>query len=202
MDQIKTGKFIAAMRKEQKLTQRQLADILGISEKTVSKWECGNGMPEVSLMLPLCENLKINVNELLSGEKLTDDNYYQKAEENMMNLIREKEESKKKIILSLIITMMCISVMVVCVLLAGLTPSFSTTVRILLIAFGALITIIGIGVAIVLDSEAGAYECSKCHSRFVPTKKAYIMGVHTLTRRKLKCPHCGESSYCKRRLTK
>ena len=79
MDQIKTEKFIAAMRKEQKLTQRQLADILGISDKTVSKWECGNGMPEVSLMLPLCESLKINVNELLSGEKLTDDNYHQKA---------------------------------------------------------------------------------------------------------------------------
>lgn len=202
LDQIKTEKFIAAMRKEQKLTQRQLADILGISDKTVSKWECGNGMPEVSLMLPLCESLKINVNELLSGEKLTDDNYHQKAEENMINLIREKEESKKKIILSVIISMLCICVTVVLVLLAGLTPGFSTTVRILLIVFGALVTVIGIGVAVVLDSEAGAYECPKCHSRFVPTKKAYIMGPHTLTRRKLKCPHCGESSFCKRRLTK
>ena len=65
MDQIKIGKFIASMRKEQSMTQRQLADVLNISDKTVSKWECGNGMPEVALMLPLCEVLRINVNELL-----------------------------------------------------------------------------------------------------------------------------------------
>ena len=52
MDQIKIGKFIASMRKEQSMTQRQLADVLNISDKTVSKWECGNGMPEVALMLP------------------------------------------------------------------------------------------------------------------------------------------------------
>ena len=97
MDQIKIGKFIADIRKELHLTQKQLAEELNISDKTVSKWECGKGMPEVSLMLPLCNALKINVNELLSGEKLSDNNYHEKAEENVMNLIREKEESKKKI---------------------------------------------------------------------------------------------------------
>ena len=70
MDQIKIGKFIASMRKARSMTQRQLADELGISDKTVSKWECGNGMPEVALMLPLCDALHINVNELLSGERL------------------------------------------------------------------------------------------------------------------------------------
>ena len=59
MDQIKIGKFIATLRKECKLTQRQLADKLAISDKTVSKWECGLGLPEVSLMLPLCATLGI-----------------------------------------------------------------------------------------------------------------------------------------------
>lgn len=53
MDQIKIGRFIAKMRKEESYTQRQLADILGISDKTVSKWETGNGLPDVSLMMPL-----------------------------------------------------------------------------------------------------------------------------------------------------
>lgn len=95
MDQIKIGKFIAEMRKENNLTQRQLAEELNISDKTVSKWECGKGLPEVSFMLPLCERLKITVNELLSGEKLSAENYQQKAEENMMNLVREKEENKE-----------------------------------------------------------------------------------------------------------
>ena len=93
MNQIKTGKFIAETRKAQGLTQKQLADILEISDKTVSKWECGRGMAEVSLLLPLCEILGITVNELLSAEEL-DDKYEKKAEENMLELIKEKENIK------------------------------------------------------------------------------------------------------------
>ena len=96
MDQIKIGKFIAEERKNKKYTQRQLADILGISDKTISKWETGNGFPEISLLLPLCEELQISVNELLSGERLSDTDYKQKAEENMVSFIKEKEENKKK----------------------------------------------------------------------------------------------------------
>ena len=70
MDQIKIGKFIAEMRKEQNMTQKQLAELLNISDKTISKWECGKGMPDNSILLELCEALHINVNELLSGEKI------------------------------------------------------------------------------------------------------------------------------------
>ena len=80
MDQIKIGKFIAACRKEQKLTQLQLADRLGITDKAVSKWERGIAMPDTSIMLDLCEILEINVNELLSGEKITMENKHQKNE--------------------------------------------------------------------------------------------------------------------------
>lgn len=65
MDQKKTGQFIAALRKNRNMTQRQLAEKLDISEKTISKWECGNGLPEVTYMEPLCEILGITVNELL-----------------------------------------------------------------------------------------------------------------------------------------
>lgn len=98
MDQIKIGRFIAEMRKQQDLTQREFADILGISDKTVSKWECGNGMPEVSLMLSICEILRVNLNELFSGERLTDAVYREKAEENMMELVKEAEKVKKNIV--------------------------------------------------------------------------------------------------------
>lgn len=91
MDQVKIGKFIAQCRKEKKMTQRQLADALEISDKTVSKWECGRGLPEVQFMMPLCELLEISVNELLSGEKLSADEYRMKAEENMMTLIKGNE---------------------------------------------------------------------------------------------------------------
>ena len=96
MDQIKIGAFIAALRKEQGLTQRQLAEELGISDKTVSKWETGKGLPEVSLMLPLCQCLGISVNELLSGERLEQENYEQKAEENMLNCMSAKEQREKR----------------------------------------------------------------------------------------------------------
>lgn len=98
MNQEKIGKFIAKMRRQQKLTQREFADILGISDKTVSKWECGNGMPELSLMLPVCEILKINLNELFSGEKLSDADYKKKAEENLLTLIKDAEKTKNNIV--------------------------------------------------------------------------------------------------------
>lgn len=96
MDQVKVGSFIAQIRKEEGMTQKELAGAIGVSDKTISKWECGNGMPELSMLIPLCELLKINVNELLSGERLSHDNYSRKAEENIMSLMQEKEENKKQ----------------------------------------------------------------------------------------------------------
>lgn len=98
MNQLQIGKFIAKMRKQQNLTQRELADIININDKTVSKWECGNGMPDLSLMLPVCEVLKISLNELFSVETLSDTDYKNKAEENMMKLVKEAEEMKKNIV--------------------------------------------------------------------------------------------------------
>lgn len=102
MDQVKIGKFIAQMRKEQNLTQRGLADKLSISDKTVSKWERGRGLPEVSLMLPLCGALGITVNDLLTGQRVAEADYQTRAEENMMNLLRENAENKKRMALSVI----------------------------------------------------------------------------------------------------
>ena len=200
MDQIKIGKFISQMRKEQSYTQRQLADVLGISDKTISKWETGKGLPEVSLMVPLCDALCINVNELLSGECLTDFEYKKKAEENMMNLVKEREESKKKIILSVMECIFTILSGTTLIVIAGILE-MSSWLRILLIAIASIVIAGGIGVAAALDMSAGTFECRKCGTRFVPTTGAYIAGPHTITTRRLKCPNCGKISYCKRRLT-
>ncbi|MDD3429321.1 MAG: helix-turn-helix domain-containing protein [Oscillospiraceae bacterium] len=202
MDTIRTGKFIAEMRKEQKLTQRQLAQQLNISDKTISKWECGNGMPEVSLMLPLCNILHINVNELLSGEKISLECYQQKAEENMMNLMQEKQESKKKIVLSAVVATMGVAVLIVNILLASYVQSITLPVKVMIIAFGAIVFLAGLGVAVVLDRETGSYECPHCKTHFTPEMGAYVKGLHTITKRKLKCPNCGQTSYCKHKLTK
>ena len=91
MDQVKIGKFISNERKAKGYTQKQLSELLAISDKTISNWECGNGFPEASLLLPLCNELEITVNELLTGERISQQNYKKKAEENMVNMIREKE---------------------------------------------------------------------------------------------------------------
>jgi transcriptional regulator with XRE-family HTH domain len=87
MDQEKIGKFIAACRKECNLTQEQVAEKLGVSNKTVSRWENGNGFPDVSLLQPLCELLNISVNELLLGEKIPENNYRKKVEENTIRIL-------------------------------------------------------------------------------------------------------------------
>lgn len=201
MDQIKTGKFIQEMRKAQGLTQRQLAEKLSISDKTVSKWETGCGLPEVSIMPELCNLLGISVNELLAGQKLDDGQYYKKAEENMLALIREKAEAKKKLILSIIVGTMTVISGTTLLLLAGLLE-MPIWLRIVLIALAVIVYSLGIGVACVLDKDAGVYECPACGQRFVPTMKEYVAGAHTILRRKLRCPNCGKKSYCRKRLTR
>ncbi|MBO5477245.1 MAG: helix-turn-helix transcriptional regulator [Clostridia bacterium] len=95
MDQIKIGKFISECRKNKKLTQSQLAEKLDITDRAISKWETGKSMPDPSLMLKLCKELDITVNELLSGEKLNDENYQERADENMINIAKESEKNKK-----------------------------------------------------------------------------------------------------------
>ena len=101
MNQIVTGQFIKECRKQKGLTQEQLAERLNISCKTVSKWECGKGLPEVALMLPLCNELNITVNELLSGCRISDGDYKKRAEENLISAVAERRENKKKLILQL-----------------------------------------------------------------------------------------------------
>ena len=194
MDQIKIGKFIAEERKAKKYTQRELADRLGISDKTISKWERGNGFPEVSLLLPLCNELEVTVNELLSGERLQEMDYKKKAEENMVNLVKEAQESKKKIIMSAMVAALVIIAAMPLFMIAGLLQMQVWT-RILLLGIGFVVMAMGIAIACVLDREAGAFECPECKERFVPDMKSYVMGPHTITKRKLTCPKCRCTKY-------
>lgn len=161
----------------------------------------GNGFPEVSLLIPLCSELDITVNELLSGERVSEEQYRKKAEENMVNLVKEAQENKKKIILSVMVGILTILATVPLFMVAGMFD-MRTGVRITFIAIGIVVLIIGIAVACIMDREAGAFECPECHERFIPAMKSYIMAAHTLTKRKLICPKCGAHRYCKKVLTK
>lgn len=101
MNQEKIGNFIAECRKQKKMTQYELGEKLGVTEKSISNWENGRNMPDLSLFKPLCEELNITINELLSGEKISEDNYQEKFEENIINTIsysNKKLERKNQLI--------------------------------------------------------------------------------------------------------
>lgn len=201
MEQIKIGKFIAEERKAKGLTQRQLADTLSISDKTVSKWECGKGLPEVSLMLPLCETLNITVNDLLSGERVSEVDYQKKAEENMMDLMKENQENKKRMALSVICGM--ITIIAVCSLIVIASYiELPVLTRIAVILLAVATAAAGIGAAAMLEVKAGYYECPHCKALFVPTMGEYVKGYHTLTKRKLTCSQCGKRGMCKHRIVR
>ena len=87
MDQKKIGCFIAARRKDNGLTQSQLAEKLGITDKAVSKWETGKSMPDLSLFMPLCDLLQITLNELLLGEFISDENLKEKSNEGLFEVV-------------------------------------------------------------------------------------------------------------------
>ncbi len=95
MDQIKIGKFILNCRKEKGITQEQLAEKLGVTSKSISRWENGHTMPDYTLLKDLCNELDININELLSGEKIKGNDYMNKSEENLIKLRKQIDKRKK-----------------------------------------------------------------------------------------------------------
>lgn len=201
MNQILIGRFISEQRKSKRLTQKQLADELGISDKTVSKWECGKGLPEVSLMIPLCDKLEITVNDLLSGKKVTDDEYRGKAETNIINLVMENEKSRRKYIISVINGIITIIAALALIFIASYFK-LNNAVRIILIAAALIVAVFGIASSAVLDRESGVFECPYCKALFTPEMREYIKGRHTITKRKLTCPKCGKKSMCRHKIIK
>ena len=201
MDQKQIGKFIAERRRAQSLTQRQLADALSISDKTISKWECGNGLPEVSLMLPLCEKLDINVNELLSGECLSETQYFEKAENNMLDLMKDRTSTKTKVIVTAVSTTITILSVLALILIVGFVE-MPVGVRILQVVLAMAILFADLAVTLLIAVSTEIYECAACGKKFVPTLSAYLWGLHTIKRRKLKCPHCGKRCWDKSYLRK
>lgn len=123
MNQEKIGKFIAELRKENNMTQMELADKLKVTDRAISKWENGRGLPDVSLFEPLCKELNISINELLKGEKIKENNIEHLSAETMMSYNRHiKRKEKQKMFFLLIII-----VIVLCTFLTTATLSFNKT---------------------------------------------------------------------------
>lgn len=84
MDQIKIGKFIAALRRQADLTQEALGEKIGVTNKTISRWENGNYMPDIEMLQLLAKEFDVSINELLAGEKISDEEFRKKADENII----------------------------------------------------------------------------------------------------------------------
>ena len=202
MDQIKVGKFIASCRKEQGMTQAVLAEKLGISDRAVSKWETGKSLPDSGIMLELCEILKINVNELLSGERIMAEAYDRRAEENLFAMRRELEEKNRQMLrMEYLIAFPVIITGLGMVFIAAFIE-MPTWLRIVLIAFALVMIFIVCFIAVGIEQKAGYYECQNCHNRYVPTYWQVNLAMHTGRTRYMKCPVCGKRSWQKKVLTK
>ena len=202
MDQLKIGKFIAECRKQKQLTQLQLADKLGITDKAISKWERGIAMPDTSIMLELCDILCISVNELLNGEMINMENSNEKNEQLLLDMAKELETKNKTIWSS----MWAIMIVSMTALIAG----------IFIVAFlipegiWQLVTILGICIvflipcfyALKLEVSVGAYKCKNCGHEIVPTYKEVLMAKHRGFTRHLMCPKCNKRTWCKKILKK
>lgn len=165
MDIIKIGNFIRECRKNKNLTQKQLADKLFVEPKTISKWETGNGLPDVSLMKNLCNELDISLSELFIGEYVKDESY---------ELMTEQIRNKKNLIGEILIGCAFIAAVITLILFAGFAP-IATYLKIILIALALIFIVVGMVGLVILDANIGYFECAECHERFIPSVKIILL---------------------------
>jgi transcriptional regulator with XRE-family HTH domain/DNA-directed RNA polymerase subunit RPC12/RpoP len=202
MDQIKIGKFIAERRKNNGMTQMQLAEKLNITDRAVSKWENGRALPDTSIMLELCDLLGISVNDLLSGEVIEVDNYNKEMEKNLIELAKEKEMADRRLLtLEIVIGVLCVAVMLGMTMFAAFVQ-MAEWLRVILILIGIVPFLITLPFLIKIEQTAGYYECGKCGHRYIPSYKSVLWSMHMGRTRYMKCPKCGEKSWNKKKLSK
>lgn len=202
MEQVKIGKFIASKRKEQGLTQLQLAKKLGITDRAVSKWETGKSLPDASLMPELCKLLKITINDLLCGEVVSVENYNEKAEKALLEMVKKEEMQNKKLMMYENVIGFGSTLSFLIQVLVAVFFVKNTTVQILLFILAFVFLIVGVSFALKIEAETGYYECQKCHNKYVPKYSSVYFAMHLGTTRYMKCPKCGKKSWQKKVMSK
>ena len=198
MNQEKIGAFIAQCRKEKSLTQAKLASYLGITDRAVSKWERGKGLPDPVYMLELCRLLDISVNELLTGEFIEETKYQQKAEDNLLIMAKQEVKQTKKMFFYE--NVIGIGSTIIFAILIFMSVYFVENggIKILLFIFAFLFLITGVSIALKIETEEGYYECQKCHHKYIPSYRQVYFAMHIGRTRYMKCPHCQKRSWQKK----
>lgn len=202
MNQVKIGKFIASKRKEQGLTQLQLAEKLCITDRAVSKWETGKSLPDASLMPELCKLLKITINDLLCGEVVSVENYNEKTEKALLEMVKKEEMQNKKLMMYENVIGFGSTISFLIQVLVAVFFVKNTTAQILLFILAFAFLIIGVSFALKIEAETGYYECQKCHNKYVPKYSSVYFAMHLGTTRYMKCPKCGKRSWQKKVMSK
>ena len=202
MDQIKIGKFIAECRKKNNLTQMQLAEKLNITDRAISKWENGKSLPDSSIMLDLCSELKITVNELLSGEMIDMKEHDKKTEELLLELASQDELKNKKLLTAMWILLIASTVFYIGIVLLAVLLLKEELLGGIIIAASTIFFIAVCFMMVKIEVDAGYYECKECKYRFVPKYKEVLFSLHMGTTRYLKCPKCHEKTWAKKVMTK
>ena len=204
MDQIKVGKFIAECRKKNNLTQMQLAEKLGITDRAVSKRENGKAMPDSAIMLELCDALDITVNDLLNGENVTAEEYNHKLEQQLLEMVQQKQNTDKSLMTTQILLMVLSTVMYFTALTVAMV-AVADLGWYLLLSIITIVVYVAIDViAFRLGYKAGYYRCKKCGHTYIPPFKTAFFGAVTLGGRisYFRCEHCKKRAWHKKVITK
>ncbi len=198
MDLIKIGKFISTKRKEKNLTQSELAENLGISDRAVSKWENGVCLPDAGNMSLLCQILGISINDLFCGEVVDTSESERKLESNLLEMAKLKEEKDKLLLLLEIVFGLIHSVLFFAIILIVSYLSMSGKIRLAIIIADVLLFLVTAFFMLGIEQKAGFYECKKCGHKYIPSYKSVFFAMHAGRTRYMKCPECGKTSWQKK----
>ena len=202
MDQVKIGKFIAERRRKTSLTQMQLAEKLGITDRAISKWETGKSLPDASIMLRLCDILNISVNDLLCGEVVTMDNYNKELENNLLEMIKQKEQADKRLLrIEIVMGIVCLIPLVAAAVLVSVMPLEEWFAAIIVIV-SIIPLLVATPFALKIEQKAGYYECQRCGHRYIPKYSSVFGAMHMGRTRYMRCPKCEKRSWQKKVLSK
>ena len=197
MDYNKIAEFIISERKRKKLTQAKLAENIFISEKTISKWENGKGLPDADSLVKLSQIFDCTINEILNGERFQTEEYISKAENKLIEIQKEKEESIKRLLWSEVV-IGCVSLVFFLTLLfvsIYLFDAFGLIVISNIIGiFGFVQLIACVLFCLYIEQKAGYYMCSKCNHKYEPLFWQVCLARHIGRSRYMKCPKCHKKS--------
>ena len=198
MNQEKIGKFISEKRREKHLTQSELAERLGITDRAISKWENGVCLPDAGTMPELCKILDITINDLFSGEKVDTKKNEKKLEQNLLEMTKMKEEKDKQLLNLEIIIGIVLVTFFLGVIIIALLINMPEWIKLTIIIPDIIIFLIATFFMVSIEQKAGYYECDICHHKYVPTYKSVLFAQHIGRTRKMKCPKCGKKSWQKK----